>query len=107
MELNRIALKIPPFYPSDPEMWFNMVERSFEASGVTLEATKFSHILGALDPIHAKEIRDIVFKPPTTDPYTFLRAELIKILSTTQEQKTRRLLEHEETGGDHKPTQFL
>lgn len=82
-----------------------MVERSFEASGVTTESTKFGYILGALSLQYAAEVRDIIMSPPP-EPYQKLKTELIKRLSSAQEQKTRRLLEHEEIG-DRKPSQFL
>ncbi|XP_076238632.1 uncharacterized protein LOC143181858 [Calliopsis andreniformis] len=44
--------------------------------------------------------------PPPLEPYQKLKTELIRRLSSSQEQKTRRLLEHEEIG-DRKPSQFL
>ncbi|XP_076235701.1 uncharacterized protein LOC143182083 [Calliopsis andreniformis] len=104
--VDRVAVRIPEFCPSDPEMWFGMSERSFEASGVTLENTKFGYILGALPPQYAAEVRDIIMNPPPLEPYQKLKTELIRRLSSSQEQKTRRLLEHEEIG-DRKPSQFL
>ncbi|XP_076380676.1 uncharacterized protein LOC143261933 [Megalopta genalis] len=87
-------------------MWFGMVERSFEASGITTEATKFGYVLGALNPVYAAEVRDIIMNPPNTGQYQRLKTELIRRLSSSQEQKTRRLLESEEIG-DRKPSQFL
>ncbi|XP_076664946.1 uncharacterized protein LOC143367207 [Andrena cerasifolii] len=83
-----------------------MVERSFEESGVTTDSTKFGYILGALYPRYAAEVRDIIVNPPPIDPYGRLKSELIRRLSLSQEQKTRRLLEHKEFG-DRKPSQFL
>ena len=51
-------------------------------------------------------LRDIIANPPATSQYEKLKSKLIKRLATMQEQKTRRLLEHEEIG-DHKPSQLL
>lgn len=93
--INRVAVRIPTFCPEDPEMWFSMVEQSFEAAGVSTDATKFGYILGALEPRCVSEARDIILHPPE-NPYARLKSELIKRMSSTQEQKTRRLLEHEE-----------
>ncbi|XP_026668765.1 uncharacterized protein LOC113464226 [Ceratina calcarata] len=104
--IDRVAVRIPDFCPADPEMWFCMIERSFEASGVSVEKTKFGYILGALDPRYAAEVRDIIVDPPDSEPYQKLKSELIRRLSSSQEQKTRRLLELEEMG-DRKPSQFL
>ncbi|XP_076384448.1 uncharacterized protein LOC143263796 [Megalopta genalis] len=104
--IGRVAVRIPEFCASDPELWFSMVERSFEASGVTAENTMFGYILGALNPVHAAEVRDVIMNPPGSGQYQKLKTELIRRLSSTQEQKTRRLLESEEIG-DRKPSQFL
>ncbi|CAK9820463.1 hypothetical protein ANTPLA_LOCUS10611 [Anthophora plagiata] len=104
--VDRVAVRIPEFCPGDPEMWFSMIERSFEASGVMSENTKFGYVLGALNTRYAAEVRDIIMNPPASEPYTKLKIEFIRRLSVSQEQKTRRLLEHEEIG-DRKPSQFL
>ncbi|XP_076384453.1 uncharacterized protein LOC143263180 [Megalopta genalis] len=60
----------------------------------------------ALNPVYAAEVRDIIMNPPNTGQYQRLKTELIRRLSSSQEQKTRRLLESEEIG-DRKPSQFL
>ncbi|XP_076392694.1 uncharacterized protein LOC143265295 [Megachile rotundata] len=106
--VDRVSVRIPDFAPADPELWFGMVERSFDASGIKTESTKFGYVLGALSPQYAAEVRDIIMSPPPPppEPYEKLKCELIKRLSSSQEQKTRRLLEHEEIG-DRKPSQFL
>ncbi|XP_076660499.1 uncharacterized protein LOC143363853 [Halictus rubicundus] len=102
----KVGVRIPEFCPGDPEMWFSMVERSFEASGITTEATKFGYVLGALTPQYATEVRDIIINPPPTTPFSKLKEELIRRIGVSQDQKTRRLLEREEIG-DRKPSQFL
>jgi hypothetical protein len=104
--LNRIAVRIPPFWPTDPELWFSQIENQFALAGITSDETKFNYVAGHLDAKYAAEVRDILTKPPATEKYLKLKTELILRLSTSQDQKTRQLLEHEEMG-DRKPTQFL
>ncbi|XP_018329081.1 uncharacterized protein LOC108739597 [Agrilus planipennis] len=104
--IDRVAVRVPPFIPADPELWFAMVEENFTTAGVTTDSTKFSYITGALEPRYALEIRDIIVNKPASNAYETIKAELIKRLSTSQEQKTRRLLEMEEIG-DRKPSQFF
>ncbi|XP_048514298.1 uncharacterized protein LOC125501745 [Athalia rosae] len=106
LSINRLAVRIPPFNATDPELWFSMVETSFGAAGVTTDSTKFGYVVGAMDPKFAQEVREIIVNPPPHNAYTTLKTELIKRLSSTQEQKTRRLLESEDIG-DRKPSQFL
>lgn len=105
-EMHRVGVRIPAFIPSEPELWFSMVEHSFEASGITLESTKYSYVSSALEPRYAIEVKDLIICPPAQQPYSTLKAELLRRLSVSQETKTRRLLEHEELG-DRKPSQFL
>lgn len=104
--VNAIGVRIPPFNPEDPTLWFAVVERSFEVSKIVQEDTKFGYIIGALDQKYQTEVRDIILNPPAAEPYTHLKKELIKRLSTSQERKTLQLLE-KETLGDRKPSQFL
>ncbi|XP_018330784.1 uncharacterized protein LOC108740799, partial [Agrilus planipennis] len=104
--IDRLAVRLPPFVPSDPELWFCMVERSFEASGITSESTRFGYVLGNLDPQYAAEVRDIIINPLATEPYATIRAALIRRLGPSQELRTKQLLGQEEIG-DRKPFQFL
>ena len=104
--INRVAVRIPPFWAQDPEMWFAQVETQFALAGITTEDTKFNYVAGNLDSKYAIEIRDILTSPPENGKYTKLKSELIRRLSASQDQKTRRLLEREEIG-DRKPSQFL
>lgn len=106
VNVSRVQAKIPPFWPSDPELWFAQVESQFSVAQITSEATKYSYVAGNLEAQYAAEVRDILTNPPETNQFQTLKQELIKRLSSSQEQKTRRLLEQEEIG-DRKPSQFL
>lgn len=106
VSVDRIAVRVPPFWPADPELWFAQVENQFALAGVTADDTKFHYVAGHLDAKYASEVRDVLTKPPSNGKYDKLKSELIIRLSASQDQKTRQLLEHEEIG-DRKPTQFL
>jgi len=55
---------------------------------------------------HAAEVEDIIIAPPTDEPYTTLKTELVRRLSSSRDQRVRQLLTQEEMG-DRKPSQFL
>lgn len=97
---------MPQFISDDPEMWLQLVEKSFILSNIVNEDTKFSYVVTSLDPRVVHEVRDIIMKPPSDKPYTALKTTLVNRLSASQEQKTRQLLEKEEMC-DSKPSQFL
>lgn len=96
-------IKIPPFWPEKPAIWFAQIEGQFAIYKITDDTTKFYHILGNLDRQYATEVEDILTGPPD---YVRLKAELIKRLSVSRENKVKQLLMHEEQGS-RKPSQFL
>jgi hypothetical protein len=55
---------------------------------------------------HAAEVEDIIISSPADETYTTLKAELVRRLSSSRDQRVRQLLTHEEMG-DRKPSQFL
>ncbi|KAK5641829.1 hypothetical protein RI129_010376 [Pyrocoelia pectoralis] len=105
-QVQRIQMRVPPFWPNDPELWFAQIENQFQLSGITTDGTKYSYVAGSLEARFASEVRDILTAPPTQNKYETIKTELIRRLSITQEQKTKQLLELEELG-DRKPSQFL
>lgn len=110
LTVNHVAVRLPSFIAADPEHWFAMVEESFACANVTIDYTRFSYAAGVLEPRFGLEVRVIVQKP-SEDAYAVLKTELIKRLSSSQEEKKRRLLEREEVGdmkeGKTVPEQML
>lgn len=104
--IHRVALKIPPFWADEPDLWFAQLEGQFTLGQITQDSTKYAYVLSHIETKHAKEIKDLITKPPLTDKYECIKKALISRLSLTQEQQIRQLLEHEEIG-DRRPAQFL
>ncbi|XP_071644469.1 uncharacterized protein [Temnothorax longispinosus] len=104
--INRIGVKVPPFWADEPELWFAQLEGQFMLGGITQDSTKYAYVLTHIDTKHAKEIKDLITKPPAADKYASIKKALIQRLSISQEQQIRQLLEHEEMG-DRRPSHFL
>ncbi|GBM56224.1 hypothetical protein AVEN_109914-1 [Araneus ventricosus] len=69
------AVKIPIFIPSDPSVWFTMVESTFNLAipkPITESRTKYNHCITNLPPDIAMTVRDIIISPDKTDPYAKL-----------------------------------
>lgn len=73
---------------------------------MTAEREKYSHVSKMLDSRVSNEVRELLVNVPEETPYTKLKTEIIKRMCSSQEEKTRKLLEREELG-DRKPSQFL
>lgn len=104
--VDRVAMKVPPFWSEDPAIWFIQLEGQFAINNITSDSTRYYYVISNLSSQQISEVRDIITAPPDNGKYEKLKSELIRRLSESQENKTRRLLEHEELG-DRTPSQFL
>lgn len=104
--MDRIGVRVPPFYPAKPSLWFAALESQFALANITLDSTKYNHIISQLDPAYADIVEDVITGPAATDKYERLKSELIKRLTASREKQVMQLLHHEELG-DRKPSQFL
>lgn len=102
----KVGVRVPPFWPEEPEIWFAQIEGQFAISNITNDATKFNYVIGHLDNQYSKEVKDIIVNPPASNKYEKLKSELIRRLSASNEKKIKQLLMHEDLG-DRKPSQFL
>jgi hypothetical protein len=89
-------------------LWFARVESCFAAHqpAITVDNTKFAHVVQLLDGAAAAEVRSIILTPPANDRYKAIKDELLKVFGRTQASKDRELL-HGSGLGDRKPTAML
>ena len=104
--VNAVAVKLPAFWNSKPELWFIQVESQFSTRNITDEITKFNYVVQALDNTTAAEVEAILLSPCNKSSYTSLKQALIKTYGRTQGQKDNELLNL--TGlGDRTPSGLL
>lgn len=104
--VNRIQVRVPPFWKQNPQLWFKQLEAQFATSGITSELTKFNTIVGVMESDILSAVSDIVLDPPTAHPYEAIKRRLVKHYAETDNRKITCLL-HELTLGDMKPSNLL
>lgn len=100
-----VCVKVPPFWPEEPALWFAQLEGQFVLASITADS-KYNYVISNLEFKYVSENKDIVKNPPGANNYDKVKTELIPRLSSSQEQRVRQLLTHEDIG-DRKPAQIL
>jgi hypothetical protein len=74
-EVSPVAVRLPPFWPERPVLWFAQADSQFTLTGIIDERPKFHHTTSQLEQRYAAEVEDIIISPPHHKPYTKLRTD--------------------------------
>ena len=89
-----VALKLPLYWPSDPQVWFAQVEAQFSTRRIAAQKTKFHHVVGSLTLEIIVEVRDLILSPPTDNPYDTVREQLVKPTLASEQKRLQLLHAH-------------
>jgi len=103
-----VAVKLPEFWVSDPDMWFFQAEASFRGARITASRTKFDHVVTKLPEAVSVAVRDFLLQidEDTVDPYADLKAELVTAFGKTRWQQAFALINSPGLG-DRRPSVMM
>lgn len=104
--VNKIGIKIGPFWKRDPTLWFAQLEAQFTLAGITREDTRYYHVLASIDSEILACCSDIIRDPPDDGKYTKIKERITQEYSTSEQNRMQQLLRGCELG-DRKPSQLL
>jgi hypothetical protein len=78
-------------------MWFAQAEAQFSLASITSEKTNFNYVISQVEYRHAAEVEDII-SHPADETYSTLKTELVRLLSSSRDQRVRQLLTYEQMG---------
>lgn len=105
-DVNAVSLRLPEFWPEDPELWFTRVEAQFALRNISSDETKFNYVIATLDNNAASEVKSILINPPSHQKYSTIKSALLTAFGKSQLQKDAELLSISGLG-DRKPTALL
>lgn len=105
-DLNAITVKLPPFWPSHPTVWFVQAEAQFQIRGIVSDDTKYHHLVSALDQATASRLLDVLTNPPVDNKYHHLKTKLTATFCLGRRERASLLLRMQGLG-DRKPSQLM
>lgn len=104
--VNAVSVKVPAFWPDEPDLWFTQLEGQFSIANITADATKYTYVIANLEHKYLCDIKDIIRNPPQTGKYDKIKTQLINRYSVSTEKRIKILLTQDEMG-ERKPSHYL
>jgi len=83
--INRVGIRVPPFWPEKPAVWFAQLEGQLALSNITHVSTIFYYVISQMDNKYAAEVENVITNPPTHSRYDRIKAELIRRRTLSEE----------------------
>lgn len=103
---NAVSLKLPIFWTSQPQVWFEQAEAQFHIRQITADTTKYYYVVSALDQDTAGHVIDFLRHPPSDDKYEGIKQLLIGAFGLSRRARAARLLRMDGLG-DRKPSMLM
>lgn len=100
-----VTVKLPGFWCSGSAAWFFQAEAQFALRGITVDDTKYYHVVSALDASTAMRAASVLQDPPADAKYQALKDFLLGAFEPTEAERGERLLAVVDLG-DRKPSEL-
>jgi hypothetical protein len=92
------SVKLPPFWPHLPALWFSQAECQFLVRGVGDSFQKYCHVVAMLPHESLRLVADLVESPPPAEQYETLKNRLRASHQLTRYQRAKWLFAMPELG---------
>ena len=100
------TVKLPDFWQHNPRPWFQHIEAQFHLRGITQDATKYFHVVAALDASTTARVMMLLEDPPAAGKYDALKSLLLRLYELSELEKADLLLSFNGLG-DGKPSDLM
>jgi len=105
-ETNAVAIKLPTFWTTQPDVWFQQAEAQFHIRKITDDVTKYYYVISALSQEAAGRIRNLLDVPPDSQKYQAIKTRLLSVYGLTRRERAARILQ-DQSLGDRKPSEVM
>lgn len=105
-KVTKIQIKAPPFWKTNPALWFCQLEAQFEMNRITSDKAKYFTVVAAIESTILNQVSDLVLDPPDTNRYTTLKTRLLDVFVDSEQSRLKKLLGEIELA-DQKPSFLL
>jgi hypothetical protein len=100
------AVKLSPFWPQAPALWFAQAECTFAVKHVTGQFDRYCHVVAALPHESLRMVADLVETPPAATAYDDIKNRLVASHQLTDFQKAEKLFQMPALGS-RKPSDLM
>lgn len=104
--LQRVSVKVPPFWAQGPDIWFAQVEAQFSNAKISTDDDKFNTVVGAIETTVLNRVRNAVLNPTEGTKYENLKQAMLKEFVDSDYTRMKKLFS-ELSLGDNKPSFLL
>ena len=98
--IHAATVKLPPFFPKNPQFWFAQVESQFWTKKIEVDLSKFDHVMTALSQDVVLWVMPVI----TARSYVGLKNALMEEFDLTPSQRATKLLQLPGLGDKHPST---